>query len=96
MDLPNVNRHKIAPLFKNPVSYDDPNTPPPDICPDLVVEDSNAEAAIPVMHISLASICFMCNFFLPGSGKRCVCRHILSTISPVATALGRRLRMSFD
>ena len=70
MDLPNVNRHKIAPLFKNPVSYDDPNTPPPDISPDLVVEDSNAEAAIPVMHISLASICFMCNFFLPGSGNR--------------------------
>ena len=84
MDLPNVNRHKIAPLFKNPVSYDDPNTPPPDICPDLVVEDSNAEAAIPVMHISLASICFMCNFFLPGSGKRCV---DITTISPVATAL---------
>ena len=46
------------------------NTPPPDIFPDLVVEDSNAEAAIPVMHISLASICFMCNFFLPGSGNR--------------------------
>ena len=69
MDLPNVNRQKIAPLFTNTVMYDDPNTPSPDICPDLVVEDSNAEAAIPVMHISLASICFMCNFFLPGSGN---------------------------
>ena len=40
-----------------------------DICPELVVKDSSAEAAIPVMHIGLASACFMCNFFLPGSGK---------------------------
>ena len=68
MDLPNVNSRKIAPLFRNQRSFDDPKAPPPDICPDLVVEDSNAEAAIPVMHIGLASICFMCNFFIPGSG----------------------------
>jgi hypothetical protein len=41
----------------------------PDICPDLVVTDSNVRAAIPVMHIGLAGTCFMCNFFLPGVGE---------------------------
>ena len=40
-----------------------------DIDPSLIVKNSAIRAAIPILPVPSAIVCFLFNLFIPGSGK---------------------------
>lgn len=55
---------------------DGKNVPEPKIQSDLVEAKSIIRGAIPILNIPLACLCFLFNFFAPGSGKFKFCRKL--------------------
>ena len=41
------------------------------IDPALIVNNSTIRAAIPILPLPVAMMCFVFNVFIPGSGKQC-------------------------